>query len=124
MTRDQIKVGGRYRARIRGRWTTVRVLSITARPDNSRGGKKPYTRLDYQVEDESTGRRVTFGSPAAFRCEVQLTSLGTTAENGQTTASPEQVKELADLADALVRRPTSGGYWAEDEDPGRPDLWD
>ncbi len=114
MTRDQIKVGGR--------WTTVRVLSITVRPDNSRGGKKPYTRLDYEVEDEFTGRRVTFGSPAAFRCEVQLTSLGTTAENGQTTASPEQVKELADLADALGRRPTSGECWAEDEDPGRFDL--
>lgn len=72
MKQDEIRIGGRYLARISGKVVPVRVEAIrdtlTARRGPSYTGM-PRTRLRlvYDVTNLATGRKTTFRSAAKFR---------------------------------------------------------
>lgn len=63
MKAGEIEVGGRYVAKVSNRLVTVRVMSIDERHDVIRG--QNVTR--YLVQNELTGRTLTFRSAAKFR---------------------------------------------------------
>lgn len=65
MKKAEIKVGGRYHARISGKFVVVRVDRIDdGFPSRSpRGG----TATHYAVTNLTTGRKTTFRSAAKFR---------------------------------------------------------
>lgn len=67
MTKNQIRVGGKYRAKING---TVRVVLVTRIEDVPAFGyiRKAGTR--YHVLNTETNRQTTFRSAAKFREEV------------------------------------------------------
>lgn len=67
MLAKQIRVGGRYAARVGANLTTVRVDGIR---EVGTYGRVVGTRTVYDVTNERTGRRVTFRSPQRFRSEV------------------------------------------------------
>lgn len=66
MKKNEIKVGGHYRAKVSNRLTTVRVDAIRER----NGFKK--TETTYDVTNLSTGRKTTFRSATKFRNEVGM----------------------------------------------------
>lgn len=65
MTKSEIKVGGRYVAKVSGNMTTVRVDAIDERSD-----WKGRTTTIYRVTNLKTGRNTTFRSAAKFRRQV------------------------------------------------------
>lgn len=68
MTKNQIKIGGLYLARVSGKLTSVRVDSISERPDyNGR------TRTTYNLTNTKTGRSCAAHSAAKFRSAVSET---------------------------------------------------
>lgn len=64
-----IRVGGRYTARVGANITTVRVDGIreSVGVNYGRYGMRSNSRTVYDVTNERTGRRVTFRSPQRFR---------------------------------------------------------
>lgn len=65
MKKNEIKVGGHYRAKVSDKLVTVRVDGIE---DRAMGFGKPHTA--YHVFNLSTGRKTTFRSAAKFRSKV------------------------------------------------------
>lgn len=65
MKKNEIKVGGKYRAKVNGSVVTVRVDKIV---DPSKLSSHPYMR--YEVTNLTTGRRTSFRSSTKFRSEV------------------------------------------------------
>ena len=63
MKKNEIVVGGLYRAKVSGKLTTVRVDDI--REDEGFGTRKASTR--YDLTNLVTGRKTTFRSAAKFR---------------------------------------------------------
>mgnify|MGYP001618153215 CR=1 FL=1 len=63
MKKNEIIVGGLYRAKVSGKLTTVRVDDI--REDEGFGTRKASTR--YDLTNLVTGRKTTFRSAAKFR---------------------------------------------------------
>jgi hypothetical protein len=79
MKANEIQVGRKYRAKVGGNLTTVRVDAI--REVERFGGTDAYTgrakwtdRPVYDVTNLTTGRRTTFRSAAKFRCAVRDTA--------------------------------------------------
>lgn len=76
MTKDQIKVGGFYLAKVSGKLTTVRVDSIDGGPGRHLGytyggASKGYAyQARYRVTNMKTGRTTTFHSATKFRKEM------------------------------------------------------
>lgn len=75
MRKDQIKVGGLYKAKVNGREVTVRVDAIDYVGDGFRigghGRRGRQNTTAYRVINLDTGRKTTFKSAASFRCEVE-----------------------------------------------------
>ena len=66
MKKNEIKVGGHYRAEVNGKLVTVRVDAIEERG----AGTSRNSRPSYQVTNLSTGRKLTFRSAAKFHAEM------------------------------------------------------
>lgn len=66
MKKDQIKLGGRYTAKVSGKLTTVKVNVIRERTSYS--GDR--TQTVYDVTNLATGRQTTFRSASKFRSVV------------------------------------------------------
>lgn len=66
MKRAEIKVGGKYQARVSGNFVTVQVDAI-----RKRRGFADREETVYDVTNLRTGRKITFRSAAKFRKEVQ-----------------------------------------------------
>ncbi len=75
MKKSEIKVGGKYLAKVSGKLTTVRVDAIRERAYMSGGQSQHY----YDVTNLATGRQTTFRSAAKFRSEVKAPTVTTTA---------------------------------------------
>lgn len=82
--RSNITVGGEYIAKVAGKVTTVRVLSINSHTDHK--GKE---RLSYSVLNTATGRKTLFRSHTKFRSVVSLPS---NPEAPPASANPEPVE--------------------------------
>lgn len=65
MKKNEIKVGGKYKAKVSGNLVTVRVDSIRS----SAYGEGKRNDL-YDVTNLATGRKTTFRSAAKFRAEA------------------------------------------------------
>lgn len=68
MKKNEIKVGGHYRAKVNGKMVTVRVDAIRAALSRLSGAGKEGTY--YDVTNLATGRKTTFRSAAKFRVEM------------------------------------------------------
>jgi len=68
MKKNEIKVGGLYRAKVSGKLVTVRVDAIRVR--DGYGTMKDTTV--YDITNLSTGRKTTFKSAVKFRSEVKV----------------------------------------------------
>jgi hypothetical protein len=69
MKKAEIQVGGRYRAKVSGKFTTVRVDAIREVTKYRRGWASLdnlTTGLVYDVTNLTTGRQLTFASAARF----------------------------------------------------------
>jgi long-subunit fatty acid transport protein len=74
MKAKEIKVGGKYLARVSGRFTTVRVDAIeTERPIGYGYGRTIRYGTRYRVTNLLTNRQLTFRSAAKFRRAVSDT---------------------------------------------------
>jgi hypothetical protein len=75
MKAKEIKVGGRYTAKVSGKLTTVRVDAIREitrmSGTNYDGSRKYRDAVVYDVTNLSTGRRTTFRSATKFRGDVK-----------------------------------------------------
>lgn len=123
MKKDDIKVGGRYVAKVSGRLTVVRVQRIDAPRDVS---NKYRMGTRYQVRNERTGRETTFRSASKFRAVAgdgslpdriakadwswdnigkQLSQAEQSAAESTTQLSPEQEAQIisSDPAEALAK---------------------
>jgi hypothetical protein len=69
MKASQIKVGGKYIAKVSGKLTTVRVDSI-----RETGDWKGRTQTRYDVTNLETGRRTTFRSASKLRSQAPTTT--------------------------------------------------
>lgn len=88
MKKNEIKVGGLYRARVSGNSTTVRVDAI--RPVTQYGSGDRNVVL-YDVTNLATGRRTTFRSAAKFRFEVS-------PQDADRAAIDERVQNAIELS--------------------------
>ncbi len=90
MKKNEIKVGGHYRAKVNGALTTVRVDAIreSARLNGPvrTGWLTPRSVTIYSVTNLRTGRKLTFRSAAKFRCEVPAPTLQVPNTTGPTPA--------------------------------------
>lgn len=75
MKANEIQVGRKYRAKVGGNLTTVRVDAIRevsrGRRNNYSGRYEYSNKVVYDVTNLTTGRRTTFQSAAKFRCTVR-----------------------------------------------------
>lgn len=70
MLKKEIKVGGRYLAKVSDRVTVVRVLEIRETTRYAGIRARAESATVYDVVNERTGRRTTFRSAAKFRKEA------------------------------------------------------
>lgn len=73
MKKNEIQIGGTYRAKVNGKLTTVRVDDINesdGRPSSGIGRKATPKATRYQVTNLTTGRPTTFRSAQKFLSEV------------------------------------------------------
>lgn len=73
MKKAEIKVGGKYLAKVNNKLTTVRVDEIEKVYVKSYvvGGRRDKEVTIYAVTNLTTGRKTTFRSAAKFRSEVK-----------------------------------------------------
>ena len=74
MLKKDIQVNGRYRAKVNGKLTVVKVLAIRKSHTQASAPFRRATTI-YQVRNETTGRETTFRSAARFHGEVGETTL-------------------------------------------------
>ncbi len=72
MLKNQIRVGGLYKAKVSGNVVTVRVDLIRDEGDAFHGRHAYYSKMRYDVTNLATGRKTTFKSAAKFRSAVSL----------------------------------------------------
>ena len=72
MKKAEIQLGGKYRAKVSGKLTTVRVDNIRCRTQQVYGRFDTTERqtIVYDVTNLATGRQTTFRSAARFRCSA------------------------------------------------------
>lgn len=112
MKANEIKVGGKYIAKVSGKLTTVRVDMI--RETTKRGRSSGYSGLPtyvdgvvYEVTNLKTGRRTTFKTAGKFRYEVtvkpvsrlegELKSLADDGRQGRITPEEQDARHAAIL---------------------------
>lgn len=104
MKKNEIKVGGRYKAKVNGNLVTVRVDAI-----NESGFDD---RTTYAVTNLATGRKTTFRSAAKFRDEAEPTGGQHTAPESADCPPLPPVNALSgpgdDTPSRLNARPVSG----------------
>ncbi len=117
MKGSEIKVGGRYVAKVSGRLVPVRVTGTRERAtmrrtggDYTRAGYEATTRLAWDCVNETTGRAVVVKSAQRFRGEVVAERTLTTEEKARIgataradAAAHRAAKDAAMLATALGR---------------------
>lgn len=109
MKAKEIKVGGRYIAKVSGKLTTVRVDAIREisrkSGTNYDGSRKYRDAVVYDVTNLSTGRRITFRSATKFRGEAGMPRTVTDVNRDQGREMEEALGPIADESD----NPSNGG---------------
>lgn len=111
MKAKEIKVGGRYTAKVSGKLTTVRVDAIREitrmSGTNYDGSRKYRDAVVYDVTNLSTGRRTTFRSATKFRGAMDAPRLPRTVAD----VNRDQGREMEEVLGPIDESDNPSNGW-------------